>query len=272
MLAAAALLGLLPVDAAGDAPTTERRLTVFYTAEVHGTLEPCGCTSDPLGDIARYASVVEGARRDGAAVLVVDAGGLSYPEGGIAEREKAADERRAGFLASQLERIGLRAAGLGEPDLALGPAHVQPRRIAVNLAGSPVLAPSELVTVGGVKVGVLGVADPALGAALSVKAEDPVAAGKREAERLRKAGAEIVVALAPVDKPVARRLAREAGADVVVLGRQVGRGLPRAESVGRGFVVAPADEMQKVGRIDVVLRGAAGEMLPALVRALQGED
>jgi hypothetical protein len=41
-----------------------RRLTIFYTAEIHGTPEPCGCTSDPLGDVARYAALV--ARRRGA--------------------------------------------------------------------------------------------------------------------------------------------------------------------------------------------------------------
>ena len=25
-----------------------KHLTLFYTGEIHGTLEPCGCTSDPF--------------------------------------------------------------------------------------------------------------------------------------------------------------------------------------------------------------------------------
>jgi hypothetical protein len=262
--AAALLAGLCPWGASGAAPTPvpphgDRRLTIFYTAEAHGTLEPCGCTSDPLGDIARYGALVEEARRDGAPMLLVDGGGLSYPEGGIPARERAADQKRAAFLATELERLGLAGSGLAEADLALGPTEVAPRRLAVNLGASPVLAPPAVHDLGGTKVGVLGVADPALAGVLKVAGEDPVQAARREAEKLRQRGAELVVALAPVDKALARRLARDAAVDFVVLGRQVGGGLVRAEPAGRGFLVAPADELQKVGRIDVVLRGAAGE-------------
>ena len=49
----------------------QKRLTIFYTAEVHGTLEPCGCTSDPLGDIARMTAAVRRAQKDHG-VLVVE--------------------------------------------------------------------------------------------------------------------------------------------------------------------------------------------------------
>ena len=30
-----------------------REITLYALAEVHGTPEPCGCTSTPLGDVAR---------------------------------------------------------------------------------------------------------------------------------------------------------------------------------------------------------------------------
>ena len=112
----------------------------------------------------------------------------------------------------------------------------------MNLPTTPGLkpAPSLLRTVNGVRVGVLGVVDPAVASSLSVKADEPIAAARREAARLRQAGAEVVIALAPVDRPVARRLAREAGVDFVVLGRQVGAGAPRADAVGRAFILAPA--------------------------------
>jgi hypothetical protein len=120
-----------------------------------------------------------------------------------------------------------------------------------------------LRAVGGVRVGVFGVADPSLAGALSSKAEDPVVAARREAERLRKAGAEVVIALAPVDRSVARRIARDAAVDFVVLGRQVGMGAPRADAVGRAYILSPANELQKVGRVDVVLRPGAGPLVDA---------
>ena len=66
-----------------------------------------------------------------------------------------------------------------------------------------------------------------------------------------------MIALAPVDKPLARRIARDAAVDLVVLGRQVGNGMERAEKVGNAYLVASADELQRVGRIDIVWRGKA---------------
>jgi len=240
--------------AARAAAAPERRLTIFYTGEIHGTLEPCGCTSDPLGDIARYAMLVREAARKGGAVLVLDGGGLSFPETST-KKSQVTDAMRARFLATELGKLGPFAAGLAETDVRGGAAGVVPPRLAVNLPASPAVAPSLLKTVGGVRVGVFGVADPELAAKLGGKGEDPIAAGKKEVARLRQAGAELVVALAAIDKPAARRLARDAGADLVVLGRQVGHGMARAEPVGGGFLVAAADEIQRVGRIDIVWRG-----------------
>ena len=262
-IASAGALSLIAVRAAPSAAPAERRFTLFYTAETHGTLEPCGCTSDPLGDVARYATAVRAARRSGD-VLLVDGGGLSFPEGGASARERPGNELRAKFLAAELGKLGLAGAGLADSDLSAGPALAQPPRLAVNLTSLPGLAtaPSVLRDVGGVRVGVLGVVDPAVVSAAGGKAEEPVSAAKREAERLRKAGAEIVVALAPVDRPVARRLAREAAVDFVVLGRQVGAGSPRADAVGHAFLLAPADELQRVGRVDVVVR-AGGALVDA---------
>jgi len=236
------------------APARDRRLTIFYTAEIHGTPEPCGCTSDPLGDVARYAALVRETARRGP-VLTVDAGGLSFPESST-PKEKQANAARAEFLGEALAHIGPPfAAGLAETDVAAGSTVAVPERIASNISGAKNVAASRLETVGGLRVGIIGVADPALAAGIGGKAEDPVSAAKREAVALRAKGADLVIALAPVEKPLARRVARESGADLVVLGRQVGKGMERAEQVGNAFLVASADEAQRVGRIDIVWRG-----------------
>jgi hypothetical protein len=241
-----------------------RRMVLFYTAEVHGTVEPCGCTSDPLGDVSRLAALMADTRRElgGAGVALVDAGGLLYPEGGISIREQPSADVRAEFMASEFLRLGLIGAGIGETELVRGTTHVRPPRLASNVEGAGALVrPPRVERVGDIDVGVLGVADPQVAATLATavhgQAGDPVAAVKRDVTRLRAAGAELVVLLAPVDKVLARKLAREAAPDVIVLGKRVGRGMSRLEQSGATFLVAPQDELQQVGRLEIVLRGRA---------------
>jgi len=244
----------------------DRRLVLFYTAEVHGTVEPCGCTSDPLGDISRLAALLADARRPSrdeevAGVGLVDAGGLLYPEGGISIREQPSADVRAELIAAEFERMGLIGAAIGQTDLSRGTAHLRPPRLASNVSGAGRLIRTPRVErLGSIDVGVLGVVDPEvaelLAAAVQGHTEDAAASVKRDVARLRADGAELVVLLAPVDKVLARRLAREAAPDVIVLGKRVGRGLERLEQVGSTFLVAPEDELQRVGRLEIVLRGA----------------
>jgi hypothetical protein len=234
------------------AAPAERRATIFYTGGIQGTLEPCGCTSDPLGDVARMTGVIRRARKEGP-VLVVDAGNLTYPLTEIPAHRREAADLRAAFLAAQLPKLPFGGSALGESDLARGTAQVKPPRLAANVT-APFVVPSGLHEVGGIKIGVFGLADPAAAGVGGLKVEDPAAAAKREAASLRGKGAEVVVALVPLERPRARQIARSADVDLVVLGKSVEDGLTQAEQVGKAYLVAPAVELQKVGRIDLVLR------------------
>jgi hypothetical protein len=244
----------------GAAPA-ERRATIFYTGAIHGTLEPCGCTSDPLGDVARMTGVVRRARKEGP-VLLVDAGNLSYPATEVPARRREAADLRAAFLAAELPKLPFAGSALGDSDLSRGPAQVKPPRLAANL-NAPFVVPSRLEDVGGIKVGIFGLADPAAAAATGLKIEDPAGAARREAASLRQRGAEVVVALVPLERPRARQIARTADVDLVVLGKNVEDGLTQAEAVGKAYLVAPAVELQRVGRIDLVLRAGARGLVDA---------
>jgi hypothetical protein len=243
-----------PVPAAAAIPPGARRLTLFYTAEVHGAVEPCGCTSDPLGDISRLAPLIADARRIGG-VALVDAGGLLYPEGLIAKKERPSADLRGEFLATQMGKLGLIGGGLGETDASSGADAIRPPRLASNLStSSSIIRAPRVDVIAGIRVGVLGIADPIVASLISAKTGDMLESARRDVAVLRKAGAEIVVVLAAVDKNAARKLARDSGADVVVLGKRVGPGMPRLEKIGRAFLVAPAEELQRVGRLEIVLR------------------
>jgi hypothetical protein len=117
--------------------------------------------------------------------------------------------------------------------------------------------------VGGLKIGIFGLCDPAVVKAQGLTAEDPVSAGKREAASLRQRGAEVVIALVPLERPRARQVARAADVDFVVLGKNVEDGLNQAETVGKAHLVAAATELQKLGRIDLVVRPGSEGLVDA---------
>jgi hypothetical protein len=234
----------------------ERRAVVFYTAETHGTLEPCGCTSDPLGDFARVTALVrKAAGGKKAAATLVDAGSLLFPTGEISPAGQPAARLRARFLADQLVKLPFGGIALGASDLALGANEVTPKRLAANLASAPFLEPSRIIEVGGIKLGVVGVADPDTARKVGLAATDPAEAARAEITRVRANGAEVVLLLAPLERPLARTLARTVGADFVIAGKNVGTGMARAEAVEPAFLLAPADELQRIGKLEIVLRG-----------------
>jgi hypothetical protein len=235
----------------------ERRAVVFYTAETRGTLEPCGCTSDPLGDFARVTALVRKEAGGKKNAVLVDAGGLLFPAGDMPPYRQEAARLKARFLADQMAKLPSAGFALGASDLALGPGAVAPKRLAANLPDAPFVEPSRLVEVGGIKIGVVGIVDAETAAKAGLAMRDPAEAARAEVSRLRGAGAEIVILLAPVERPMARTLARNAGADFAIAGKYVGAGMARAESVGAAFLLAPADELQRVGKLEIVLRGRA---------------
>ena len=258
-LAAASILLSEHARASGLA---ERRVVVFYTAEAHGKLEPCGCTSDPLGDFARVTALVRKAAGRTKSAILVDAGNLVYAEAESAPKMLPVAELRSRFIAEEITKLPFGGSALGDTDCLHGKDGVMPKRLAVNIPPSAFTEPSRLVDVGGVRMGVLGIADPAAAAKLGLTANDPSESSKREVARLRAAGAEIVILLAPVERAMARNLARTSGADFVVVGKNVGQGMAAAEAAGSGTIVSPADEMQRVGRLEIVLRGGRKAPMP----------
>lgn len=246
---------------AGNGAGGDGSLTIFVTTEIKGQIEPCGCTSDPMGDLARTAALIAQTRAGGH-VLYVDGGSLLYTELPMRDARRTQEELKAellvGALGSPLEAA---AVGLGPYDLAAGPGKVRPARQAANLAagaGVPIEAP-KVVTVGGVKVGVFGVVAPELVAPFGLKADDPRAAAKQAIAALRGDGARVIVGLAHMTRMDARTLAREVpGIDFLVIGRDAPEPdevAPGPDRVGDTWLVQPANRGQVITRLDVTVRG-----------------
>jgi len=242
-------------------PPAKPSFTVFALAETRGQIGPCGCTSDPLGDISRTAKLVDEARAKGP-VLVVDAGSLLYGRNPVPEHLDAQEELKADLLTKiYKEQLKVAAVGLGPADLAKGAAAIRFPRVAVNVADPAIaLQPASVIEVGDVKVGVFGVVAP--DAIKDVKLDDPIAAGKRAVDTLKKAGAQSVIALVQAtNKRDAVALVRDIGGiDFAVAG--LGAVAPEPDridvestKVGDGWLVIPANRGQIVSRLDVYVHG-----------------
>src|SRR6185437_15337618 len=97
-----------------------RQISLFYSSNLQGKYAPCNCAVEPLGGLARRATIVDRGRAEADATVVVDAGDLFKPEGTEAETE-----RQGRLLAAGLARAGLDAFTPGETDLAIGVPRLQ---------------------------------------------------------------------------------------------------------------------------------------------------
>ncbi|HEY1556225.1 MAG TPA: multiheme c-type cytochrome [Kofleriaceae bacterium] len=256
--------------AGADSVPAKPAFTLFALAEVRGQIGPCGCTSDPLGDISRTAKLVAEARAAGP-VIVVDAGSLLYSQSPLPAALVPEETLKASLLAKIYQQdLKVSALGLGPADLARGLGAVElPREVANLRDTSLAVAPLRVETVGGTVVGTFGVIAP--GAVKDLPIDDPVAAGKRAVSELRDRHARVVVALVQASsKKDAVQLVRDIGGiDFAVAG--LGQSAPEPDRVeieptkiGDTWLVIPANRGQVVSRIDVYLRGSGGAFADAI--------
>ena len=101
---------LLAVAAAAGADTSSRAartVTILYTGDTRGWVEPCGCSQGVLGGLPRRATLLKRLRAQNPKALIVDAGALLG---------ESSDELKAPLIVEQLAAMGYCAANLGPAD------------------------------------------------------------------------------------------------------------------------------------------------------------
>jgi hypothetical protein len=240
---------------------TKPSFTIFALAEVRGQIGPCGCTSDPLGDIARTTQLIADAEKAGP-VFVVDAGSLLYSQNPVPAHLIAQEELKADLLANIYKKeLRVTAVGLGPADTAMGPGKERLKRIEANVTGDYATQKGIVAATLGAKIGVFGVIAED---AFKVPISDPIAAGKQAVKDLRGQGAQVVVALVQAStKKDAVTLAKAIGGiDLAIAG--LGQNAPEPDAIDieptkldNGWLVIPGNRGQIVSRIDVYERAGA---------------
>ncbi len=246
-----------PASAPTGAPAgpNERVLTLLMTTRMRNNLEACGCTSEPLGDLARLAALVKSSHG-----VLLDAGGLRYDEDPLPADKLPQVRKKAEFLEDTFSALGavimLQPEDLrGQPD---GSELGERRRLASNVGGLPPgsLVPEVVRTAAGVKLGVLGLADPEGSWPKGVQVSDPLAAAQAGVQRLRRQGAQAIIALTGLRREQARRLARKVPElQLIVAGNdhELAEGVDPPEVIGETLLVVPGQKGERVTRLELHL-------------------
>lgn len=214
-------------------------LRLVVVTDLMGMLEPCGCTSRPLGGIDGLSAALSAARSEVPRTLFVAAGDVFYGATHPSDLPGALtqDTWRADLVADLLSDFDLAAAVPGNHDLGHGVGRFAELRArtrvpllgagvsfdapppvegAVPAAAPEPLAGHRIVEVGGLQVALVGIGG--LTAPGVRGPDDLVARAESEARAARSGGAQLVVALVTADRRTARRIATSSEIDLVVEG------------------------------------------------------
>ena len=252
-------------------PSPTLRLAII--TDLKGYLEPCGCTSRPLGGIDHLASEVAKVRALGPTLFLASGNslydGLDHHVAGSNEGETQ-ERWKAESVVQILDRLGTAAAGVGKLDLSLGLINFSEVANAQNSGRFPFLLDNyetllgtqagRIFEVANLKIGVVSVADlsnpdgsdpPGL-----IKKGSLADVARATATSLRDRGAQLVVALVSGTRRDARQVAALDGIDFVVEGGVDEQQASPPAVVGPGVVVHASRQGQGLLVIDVFRTGA----------------
>lgn len=192
--------------------TVPRSIELVVATRMWNTTEPCGCTSTPLGDVARIAALLRTAPDRS---LLLDAGGLRYEPKSVPASKQPQARLKADFIEKTWRQLS--AIAMIQPEDLLGQQGLAElaggKRLAANLTGLPdgLTSPREVRTVLGIKLGFVGLADPSPSVAWpsGIAASNPATALHTQLAALRSEGVSSVIVLTGLAREKVRRIARK---------------------------------------------------------------
>jgi hypothetical protein len=251
-----------------EAQTPTVRLYLLST--VAGALEPCGCSKDQLGGADHFASHVTAQKGKAESTLVLGAGPLFFQDPVIEADKRTQHQWKADALARAMKSVGLAAWAPGANDFADGQATfvdltkaTSASFLAANVSGSDGMKASTLIDVKGLKVGVIGLADPSSGLskdAPKLTVSPPLDALKKEIAALKSQGAQVLIGLAAMQRGEALRLIDEVSdLDLLVVGKSVEKGdgndAPKPPVlIGSTLIAETSNHLQTVSVVDLFVK------------------
>ena len=263
----------VPDAASGAASLPDARL--YLISDMAGALEPCGCVKDQLGGTDNFGGLLKSEKAKAPAYATVSAGPLFFMDMELPADRKNQETAKAETIASAFRTLNLVAFAESRNLFAGGAAEIPKLKdgsgaamLAANVTGLAGATKSQLVTVGNLKIGLIGVGAPDKAEHVStplagVTSSPAAPAVKEAAAQLTKDGAQALVVLAAVGRGEAKRIADEVPELLAILVGSTGaRGDENTkpappERIGEVLIVEGANHLQTVGVLDLHVRDAA---------------
>ncbi|NOZ22457.1 MAG: hypothetical protein GXP25_15355 [Planctomycetes bacterium] len=228
-------------------------LVIYFSSDMRGNIEPCGCTERQYGGLPRRATAIR--RRGSSARLLIEVGNATR---GAREWDKL----KFRYILMGLEKMGYaalnvggREAELGRDDLVRMAAETKVPFVSANVVDAetrrPVVRPYVVRAVGGFRVGITGI--------LSKDAERPgpgLAVLDPEMALLRllpelKERCDFLILAACTDLEGMGRLAAKLYEVDVILGGRVREPTRQPVVVNQSILAAVADKGKMLGRLEI---------------------
>lgn len=201
------------------------QLTIVYSGNIGGKVNPCGCRI-PLGGFARRASAINDIKSKSENVLILDSGALMYPSFYLYAPYDVFSRMIAHLVAEVSVDSGLDAQNVSSYDvvnsadslLYFAGKYPSSLWLSANIVQrgttNLIFKPDQVFTRGNLKIGVFGFMDkssqgiPIFNNESSLDVLDPLETVKSEAAKLRKES-DIVVGLAYMDLERVQEIAKQ---------------------------------------------------------------
>lgn len=249
----------------GEKKVQNKEIDLFFTCDIRGRIEPCGCFTGQYGGLTRISSFLQ-IQQEKAEALAKPEAIVSTPlkldvGGAIAGREDYHIFQHR-YLLKAMGEMGFDAANLGGRETALsagvlsGIVRESPVPIisanVYNEAGSALVAqPFVIVKKNGLRVGITGVVDPksikpSTGKLLDVR-EMRISLRSLLPELDRKS--DMLILLAFTDESGLRELAREFFEFDIILGGDVLQPTASPEKVNQSWIAATTNQARALGEL-----------------------
>lgn len=250
-------------------PDNTRQFTIVYSSNLNAEYDNCGCKAQPLGGLAKKATVVAKLKSEGNPLILVDGGDMLFQNYQNSPEVWNILRKRAELIVDLQKKIGIDAVNVGDQDLATGLKYLELLEakgfpfVSANLRranGMPSSIPTyRILDVNGLKIGVFGLLSNQLGYKTpnipnpDFEVLDPFEEAKIVVEELKSKNIDIIIALSNLGFDGSTKLAQQIPEIDFIINGHDNRLLDKAEKVGNTFIFQALNRGMYLGVMHVVV-------------------